>query len=172
MKMVIAGGSGQVGRMLQRAFASQYEVVVLSRGADGMQADGVRFVKWDGETVGAWAGELEGAEVLINLTGRTVNCRYNEKNRREIIDSRVNSIRALGEAGAGLKRPPRVWLQAATATIYAHVPPGGAAHDENGVMGGNEPGAPETWRFSIEVATRWERALDELNLPQTRKVKL
>jgi uncharacterized protein len=173
MKMVIAGGSGQVGKILQRAFAGRYEVVVLSRGV-GAQAEGgnVRFVRWDGETVGAWANELEGAEVLINLAGRSVNCRYNEKNRREIIDSRVNSIRALGAACAGLKRPPRVWLQAATATIYAHVPPGGAAHDENGGMGGNEPWAPETWRFSIDVARRWEGAFDQVDLPETRKVKL
>ena len=170
MKMVIAGGSGQVGRILQRAFAGRYEVVVLSRKA--RRGNGVRCVKWDGETVGAWAGELEGADVLINLAGRSVNCRYNEKNRREIIDSRVNSIRALGAACAGLKRPPRVWLQAATATIYEHVPPGGAAHDESGVMGGNEPWAPETWQFSIDVARRWEGAFDEVNLPETRKVKL
>jgi hypothetical protein len=170
MKMVIAGGSGQVGRILQRAFAGRYEVVVLSR--EARRGDGVRFVKWDGETVEAWAGELEGADVLINLAGRSVNCRYNEKNRREIIDSRVNSIRALGAACAGLKRPPRVWLQAATATIYAHVPPGGAAHEENGVMGGNEPWAPETWQFSIDVARRWEGVFDEVNLPETRKVKL
>ena len=71
-----------------------------------------------------------------------------------------------------MTRPPRVWLQASTATIYAHVPPGGAANDENGVMGGKEPGVPETWRFSIEVATSWEKAFDEMALPKTRKVKL
>jgi uncharacterized protein (TIGR01777 family) len=78
----------------------------------------------------------------------------------------------LGEAVAKLKSPPRVWLQASTATIYAHVPPGGAAHDESGTIGGDETGIPETWRFSIEVATSWEGAFDKLNLPETRKVKL
>jgi uncharacterized protein (TIGR01777 family) len=173
MKVVIAGGSGQVGRILQRAFAPKHEVVVLSRQRqERNDGTGVRFVPWDGETEGAWATELEGAEVLINLAGRSVNCRYGARNRREIIDSRVKSTQVLGRAVATLSRPPRVWLQASTATIYAHVPPGGAAHDESGVMGGNEPGVPETWRFSIEVATRWEKAFDELQLPGTRKVKL
>jgi uncharacterized protein (TIGR01777 family) len=143
----------------------------MSRGKGGEQGN-VRFVRWDGESIGAWAKELEGAEVLINLAGRSVNCRYGAKNRREIIDSRVKSTRVLGEAMKGLARPPAVWLQASTATIYAHVPPGGAAHDENGVLGGTEPGVPETWRFSIEVATSWERAFDEIELPKTRKVKL
>ena len=171
MKIVLAGGSGQVGRVLQRAFAGEHEVVVLSRGTRG-DGGNVRFVDWDGESVGAWAKELEGAEVLMNLAGRSVNCRYGAKNRREIIDSRVNSTRVLGEAVKGLGRPPRVWLQSSTATIYAHVPPGGAANDENGVMGGTEVGVPETWRFSIEVATSWERAFDEIELAKTRKVKL
>lgn len=169
--MVIAGGSGQVGRVLQRAFASKHDVVVLSRREESGN-NGVKFVRWDGERVGAWVGELEGADVLINLSGRSVNCRYGERNRREIIDSRVKSTRVLGEACKHLKRPPRLWLQASTATIYAHVLSGGAAHDETGVIGGSEPGVPDTWRFSIEVATHWERAFDELNLPATRKVKL
>ena len=100
MKIVLAGGSGQVGRVLQRAFAGEHEVVVLTRGTRGDQGN-VRFVDWDGESVGAWASELEGAEVLINLAGRSVNCRYGTKNRREIIDSRVKSTRVLGEVMKG-----------------------------------------------------------------------
>src|SRR5688572_6041477 len=171
MKIVLAGGTGQVGRVLQRAFAGQHEVMVFSRGTRGDRGN-VRFVEWDGENFGAWAKELEGADVLINLAGRSVNCRYGTQNRREIIDSRVKSTRVLGEAIKGLARPPAVWLQSSTATIYAHVAPGGAANDEDGVMGGKEPGVPETWRFSIEVATSWEKAFDEMALPKTRKVKL
>jgi uncharacterized protein (TIGR01777 family) len=171
MKIILAGGSGQVGRGLQRAFAGEHEVVVLSRGESGEHRN-VRFVRWDGENLAAWVKELEGAEVLINLAGRSVNCRYGAKNRREIIESRVKSTRVLGEAMKGLARPPAVWLQASTATIYAHVPPGGPANDENGTMGRKEPGVPETWRFSIEVATSWERAFDEIELAKTRKVKL
>lgn len=160
-----------MGRVLRRAFAPKHEVVVLSRQRE-VSEGAVRFVQWDGERLRDWGSELEAAEVLINLAGRSVNCRYDEQNRRDIIDSRVKSTRALGEACAMLKSPPRVWLQASTATIYAHVPFGGAANEENGVIGGNEPGVPDTWRFSIDVATRWERAFDELNLPGTRKVKL
>lgn len=171
MKIVIAGGRGQVGTILQRAFAQQHEVVVLSR-AEVSARERVRFVTWDGRSSGLWENALEGADVLINLVGRSVNCRYGAKNRQEIIDSRVKSTQVLGEACAGLKRAPRVWLQASTATIYAHVPPGAPAHDEDGTIGGNEPSVPETWRFSIEVATRWEKAFDQLKLPETRKVKL
>ena len=171
MKIVIAGGSGQVGNVLRRAFAPKHEVVVLSRrGSEG--GNGSRFVQWNGETLGDWAQELDGTEVLINLAGRSVNCRYNAQNRREIVDSRVRSTQVLGEAVAKMKRPPRIWLQASTATIYAHVPVGGIPHDERGTIGGTEPGVPETWRFSIEVATSWERAFDQLSLPGTRKVKL
>lgn len=174
MKIVIAGGSGQVGGVLQRAFAKSHEVVVLSRNAhESNRVQGAtRIVRWDGERAGDWGNELVGADVLINLAGRSVNCRYGPKNRREIIDSRVNSTKALGQVVKGLEHPPRLWLQASTATIYAHVAPGGTEHEEDGVIGGNEPGVPETWRFSIDVARQWEKAFDELDLPQTRKVKL
>jgi NAD dependent epimerase/dehydratase family enzyme len=100
-----------------------------------------------------------------------VNCRYNAENRRLIKESRVNSTRAVGEAIARANRPPRVWLQASTATIYAHRYD--APNDEAaGLLGGLEPDVPETWRFSIDVATAWERAVDDLELPRTRKVLL
>src|SRR5688572_23278493 len=92
MKIVIAGGSGQVGRVLRRALAGRHELVVLSRGRE-MAEGGVKYVRWDGERIGDWAKELEGAEVLINLAGRSVNCRYGAENRREIIESRVKSTR-------------------------------------------------------------------------------
>src|SRR5207249_5965246 len=126
---------------------------------------------WDAQVVGEWAEQIDGADVVINLAGRSVNCRYNAANRREIIESRVRSTHALGRAIAGAKSPPRVWLQASTATIYAHRYD--APNDEaTGTLGGEEPGAPETWRFSSDVATSWERALDEASVPRTRKVKL
>ena len=116
-------------------------------------------------------GELDGADVIINLAGRSVNCRYNSRNRREILDSRVNSTRVLGEAISKAGKPPGVWLQASTATIYAHR--FDATNDElTGVLGGSESGAPDTWNFSIDVATRWERALNEAYTPRTRKVKM
>lgn len=168
-RIIIPGGSGQVGRVLARAFrAAGHDVVVLSRTPGKAPW---RVVAWDGRTLGDWAAELDGADVVINLTGRSVDCRYNQANRRTIVESRVNSTRVVGEAIARAARPPRVWLQASTATIYAHRYD--APNDEaTGVLGGAEPQAPDTWRFSIEVATAWERALDDAVTPHTRKVKL
>jgi uncharacterized protein (TIGR01777 family) len=169
MKIVIPGGSGQVGRVLARAFQGDgHEVVVLSRSG---QAAPWRVVPWSFDDLSGWAAELDGADVVINLAGRSVNCRYTPANRKAIVDSRVDSVRAVGRAVAQAKRPPRVWLQASTATIYAHRYD--APNDEaTGILGGDEPGAPDTWRFSIAVAKAWEKALDEAPAGPTRKVKL
>ena len=169
MKIVLPGGTGQVGTILARAFhADGHEVVVLSR--DPKPAPW-RVVAWDAETLGSWTGELDGADVVVNLAGRSVNCRYGATNRRAILDSRVLSTRAVGEAIALAKRPPRVWLQMSTATIYAHR--FDAPNDEaTGILGGHESGAPDAWHFSIDVATSWERAVDEAATPGTRKVKM
>jgi uncharacterized protein (TIGR01777 family) len=146
MKIVLAGGTGQVGAVLSRAFADD-DVVVLSRGGQ---------VRWDGRTLGSWAAQLEGADALINLAGRTVDCRYTAANRRAIMDSRLESTFVLRDAVRRCETPPRVWLQSSTATIYADTY--GPAWDERGALGGSEPGVPDTWRFSVEVARRWERA--------------
>jgi hypothetical protein len=169
MKVVIPGGTGQVGAILARAFHRRGdEVVVLSRRRE--KADW-RVEQWDAETLGDWTAELDGADLLINLTGRSVNCRYNAENRREIKESRLKSTRILGEAIARLSRPPRLWLQASTATIYAHRYD--TPNDEyTGIIGGAEPNAPDTWRFSIDVATSWEQAFNESATPRTRKVLL
>ena len=169
MKIVIPGGSGQVGTLLARVFvADRHDVVVLSRRP---QSAPWRVVVWDALTPGAWMAEFDGADVVVNLAGRSVNCRYSDRNRREIMESRTRSTRIVGEAIAQAKRPPRVWLQASTATIYAHRYD--APNDEQtGILGGAEPNAPDTWRFSIDVATAWERAANEAVVPQTRKVLL
>lgn len=169
MKVVIPGGSGQVGTILARAFhKAGHEVVVFSRSPSSAAW---RTVPWDAERLGDWAAEVDGADVVINLAGRNVNCRYNVENRRLIKESRVNSTRAVGEAIGRAKRPPRLWLQASTATIYAHRYD--AANDEaTGIIGGQEAGVPETWNFSIDVATSWEQAANEAVVPQTRKVLL
>ncbi|MBI1291638.1 TIGR01777 family protein [bacterium] len=170
MKIIITGGSGQVGQILARSFiASGDEVVVITRSASpGMVG---RFVSWDGITEGAWVRELEGADVLINMAGRTVNCRYNATNRRQMLESRVRSTTVLREAIGRLASPPRVWLNASTATIYRHALDR-PMDEATGELGGNEPGAPEKWNFSIEVAKQWEAAFFAGDLPGTRRVAL
>ena len=167
MKIVIPGGTGQVGTVLARAFHEDgHEVAVLSRHSAKLPW---RVVRWDGETFGDWASEIDGANVVINLAGRSVNCRYNENNRTEMMDSRVDSTRVVGEAIFNAADPPKVWLQASTATIYAHSY--NAPNDDvTGIIGGNEPDAPDTWNFSIDVATAWERVTNEADTPHTRKV--
>ncbi len=170
MKIVIPGGSGQVGTMLARAWtAAGHTVVVLSR--TPTTAAAWRVVPWDARTLGAWTSEIDGADVVVNLAGRNVNCRYTPANRRAIMDSRVESTRVIGQAIAMAKQPPRVWLQSSTATIYAHRYD--VANDEaTGIIGGNEPDAPASWAFSIAVATAWEQAALDAATPHTRKVLL
>ncbi len=169
MKIVIPGGHGQIGGVLARAFfADGHDVVVLSRRR--VEAPW-SVVAWDGETLGDWAREIDGADVVINLAGRSVNCRYREKNRREILKSRIASTRVVGQAIAQALQPPRVWLQASTATIYAHRYD--APNDEKtGILGVGELDAPNTWNFSIDVANAWEQAANEVSLTDTRLVLL
>lgn len=169
MKVILPGGTGQVGTLLARAFHDAgHEVVVLSRHP---VVAPWRSVAWDARTLGAWTTEVDGADVVVNLAGRSVNCRYTADNRQAILESRVDSTRAVGAAIANAHRPPSVWLQMSTATIYAHRYD--AANDEAaGLIGGTEPDAPVTWRFSIDVARAWESAAAESATPRTRKVLL
>jgi uncharacterized protein (TIGR01777 family) len=170
MKIILAGGSGQVGTILARAFHRDgHHVVVLSRRPKPAPWP---TIPWYGHSLGLWTDELEGADVVINLAGRSVNCRYHVQNRREIMDSRVESTKAIGQAILQAKRPPQLWLQASTATIYEHR--FDAPNDEmTGILGGSEPNAPDTWRFSIDVAKAWEQAaLGAGPLPRTRLVLL
>ena len=168
-RIVIPGGSGQVGHILARYFHSMGQrVTVLSRHP---RTEPWVVLPWDGVTEGPWIEALEGCDACINLAGRSVNCRYHAANRREIIQSRVLSTKLLNQVLSGLRNPPRVWLNASTATIYRHAldRPMDEAHGE---LGGNEPGAPDTWNFSIDVAKSWEQAFFEHALPRTRKVAL
>ena len=169
MKIVIPGGSGQVGTILARAFHGRGDrVVVLSRRA---AARPWPVVAWDGATLGTWQREIDGCDVVINLTGRSVNCRYSAAHREEILQSRLRSTRVVGQAIAQAACPPRLWLQASTATIYAHRYDG--PNDEHtGILGGRESNAPGAWRFSIDVARAWEQAFDEAATDRTRKVAL
>jgi len=161
MKIVIPGGSGQVGHILARHFhAHGAEVVAFSRTP---RPRPWRVVQWN-------AAELENSDVCINLTGRSVNCRYTAANRREIVESRVASTRLLGRVIASLHHPPAVWMNASTATIYRHSLD--RDMDETGELGGDEPGAPSTWNFSISVAKQWEAAFFGCETPRTRQVAL
>jgi uncharacterized protein (TIGR01777 family) len=168
MKIVIPGGTGQIGQVLVRSLLDRGdEVVVLSRGG----CSEARVVSWDGRTLGPWVQELDGADAVVNLAGRSVNCRYSLSNVTEMLRSRVDSTLVVGAAIERCARPPRVWLQMSTATIYAHR--FDAANDEaSGQIGGCEPDAPRRWDFSVEIAKAWERALFEARTPATRRLAL
>ena len=171
MRIVIPGGSGQVGGVLCRALARNgHEIIVLSRDSNLVQScPRCRVLSWDAANPGPWCDVIDGSDAVINLAGRSVNCRYTAENRRIIKESRIMSTRAVGQAIAHAASPPRVWLQASTATIYAHRYD--APNDEySGILGGSEPDAPNTWRFSIDVARSWEAAANEIDTPRTRKV--
>ncbi len=166
--IVIAGGSGFLGQALARHFAGKdWSVTVLSRSTHAASPDG-STITWDGRTQGDWVSALEGADAVINLAGRSVDCRYHARNRRLIMDSRVESTHVLGEAICNCKQPPKVWLNASTATIYKHT--FGSPWDESGQTGPH-PDAHDA--FSIEVATAWENTFFQAGTPSaTRKAAL
>lgn len=166
-RIILAGGSGFLGtRLAAHLAARDYEIVVLSRTPRAGNGRS-RGVGWDGKSLGDWASVLDGAVAVVNLAGHSVNCRYTARNRRLIMDSRVDSTRVLGEAIARCRRPPRVWLNSSTATIYRHTR--GPAWDEWGEIGAT-PEAKDA--FSVEVATTWERVFNEAPTPAARKVAL
>ena len=171
MRIIIPGGSGQVGTVLARAFTRDgHDVTVLSRQA-ARHDQPWRIAIWDGRTLGDWAKHFDNADVIINLAGRSVNCSYTPANRKAIMESRIASTRIIGEAISRCAQPPRIWLQASTATIYAHR--FDAPNDERtGIIGGSVPPghSPDSWKFSIDVATAWERIALEAHTPRTRKV--
>ena len=167
-KLVIPGGSGFLGRILTKWFVDRgWDVVILTRRLQKSHSP-VRSVLWDGETLGNWIEELEGAEAVVNLAGRSVNCRYHSRNRKAILDSRVQSTQVLGEAVQRCNRPPKVWLNSSTATIYKH-----SFDRPMNEMTGQIGATPEAKdKFSVEVALAWEKALDEAVTPVTRKVAM
>jgi len=169
LRIVLPGGSGQVGSILSRHFHAQgHDVVVLAR---RVAPAPWRVINWDGATLGNWTSELENADVVINLTGKSVDCRYTRANRSAIKESRVQTTRLLGQAIGRSAHPPRLWMNASTATIYRHALDR-PMDEQTGEIGGDEPNAPAKWRFSIEVATSWEKAFFDAMTPNTRKVAL
>lgn len=169
LRIVIPGGNGQVGTILARHFHEcGHQVTVLSRRKCHAEW---KIAFWDGLELGEWAQFVNGADLVINLAGRSVNCRYNAANRREIMNSRVIPTALIGQAIAQATNPPRMWFNASTSTIYRHAIDR-VVDEANGELGGSEPGAPPNWSFSIEVATSWERAFFAADTPRTRRVAL
>ncbi len=190
-RLILAGGSGFLGGLLARHFIARgWEVMVLTRGKAGQRLQPVRAngnetgsanlpdcrlaarqhveeLEWDGRTIFDWAKALDGAGAVINLAGLSVNCRYHARNRRLLLDSRLDSTRVLGEAIARCVKPPPIWLNSSTATIYRHT--FGPAWTEAGEIGGC---AEAKDIFSVHIATEWERVFNEANTPRTRKVAL
>jgi uncharacterized protein (TIGR01777 family) len=168
-RIVLVGGSGQVGSILARHFHQQQtDVWVIARTTFSAPWS---VVAWNGLQLGDWVKALAGADAVINLAGRSVDCRYGLRNRTEILESRIRSTKLVGEAIQTLTTPPAVWLNASTATIYRNSTDR-AMDEKTGELGGTEENVPDSWRFSIEVAKRWEESFFDAKTPQTRKVAL
>jgi uncharacterized protein len=160
-RLIIPGGTGFLGKRVAQWFSDLgWDAVILSRRNENVP--GARVVNWDGATAGPWAEELNGADAVLNLAGRSVNCRYNSHNRAEILNSRIESTRVIGQAIASCRTPPRVWLNSSTATIYRHAEDR-PMDDETGEIGSG---------FSVGIALAWEKEFFEADVPQTRGVAL
>jgi len=161
-KVVIAGGTGFLGKMLRAHFTQcNYQVVVLSRSTH-RGADNISYVKWDGENLGKWKNEMEGAHALINLCGKSVDCRYTERNKKQIYDTRLKSTKILGKAIKDCENPPKVWINSSSATIYRHAEDRDM-DEETGEIGTG---------FSVDVCQKWENTFFDSITPGTRKVAL
>ncbi len=174
LRIVLPGGSGQVGRMLAQFFQERgHHVTVLTRGP---YTAPWQTVHWDGRTLGAWVETLDGADVCIHLSGKSVNCRSTPANRRALCDSRIGPTVLLHRAIAGLAHPPRLWMNASSATIYRHSLDK-PMDEATGEIGGNEPisgrrRAPEKWNWTVQLVKDWEAAFFSTPTPRTRKVAL
>lgn len=174
-KIIIAGGSGFIGQALCNYFGKDNKIVVLGRQLDHQPTNAfgentitrdvypnIIFVQWDGTRQGEWSKEIDGADLLINLAGKSVNCRYTEKNKKEIFDSRSNATTALGIAVQNAVHPPALWINAASATIYPHATD--QPRDESFTAFHDD--------FSVQVCQRWEKTFYEQRTPFTRKSAL
>ena len=174
-KIIIAGGTGFIGEEMTKYFGKENNIVILTRKMENTKNNrnrynlpgkedllNVQLIKWDGKTTGEWTKEFEDADLIINLAGRTVNCRYNKKNKKEIIESRTDAVKAIGEAIRQCTSPPKLWVNAASATIYRQ------AIDKPRDEYDNEFGDD----FSVQVCKLWEKTFFDQITPGTRKVAL
>ncbi len=161
MKIVIAGGTGYLGKLLTTHYLKNQknEVYILSR-KEHLNGENLHYIKWDGQTKGYWTHFLENTDVLINLTGKSVNCRYTEENKEEIYSSRIDSTHVLCQTVLELENPPKVFIQSSSATIYRH--------SENKLMTESE-GEIGT-DFSMDVCKKWELVFNSYDLPRTKKI--
>ena len=173
-KIILAGGTGFMGQEMTKYFGKENRIVILTRqvyertnrndynSLTPNDLKNVTYVKWDGKTSGDWINELNETDLVINLAGKSVNCRYNEKNKNEIFDSRTDAVKAIGEAINKCNQPPTLWINASSATIYRHAMDRpqdeytGEFHDD----------------FSVQVCKRWEKTFYDQQIPETRKVAL
>lgn len=163
MKIVLAGGSGHLGRLLTSAFLiGGMEVFILTRDKGSVKClDGVTTIHWDGETIGEWVEQLEGVDTVINLTGRSIQCRFTAQNRKSLRDSRIGPTKLLGQAIQTLKSPPRLWINFSGISIFGGQ---GGLHSEESLTYGTD--------FLALLAQEWEKAFKEVNLVETKKVIL
>ena len=174
-KIILAGGTGFIGQEMTKYFGKENNIVILTRQINNAKTNrndydsltaadlkNVKYVRWDGKTVGDWISELNGADLIINLAGKSVNCRYNEKNKNAIFDSRTDAVKTIGEAINKCELAPSLWINSSSATIYRHAMDRaqdeytGECHDD----------------FSVQVCKRWERTFYDQPTPHTRKVAL
>ncbi|MBW1296729.1 TIGR01777 family oxidoreductase [Aquimarina litoralis] len=161
-KIVIAAGTGFLGDILVQYFKNKVETITILTRGENRTVNNIQYVQWDAKTISTWKNELEGVDALINMTGKSVDCRYHQKNKDLILSSRVESTNVLGKAVKACKNSPKVWLNSSTATIYRHSLD--MEMDEiHGEIGSG---------FSVNVATNWEHAFFSHHTPETRKVAL
>lgn len=161
-KLILGGGTGFLGQALIKYFENTFdEIVVLSR-SKSYKTPHVKYIQWDAKSFGIWCEELEGADVVINLCGKSVDCRYTEKNKAEIFSSRLDSTEIIGKAISKCNIPPKVWINGASATIYRHSLDTPMTEIDGEIGSG----------FSVEVCKAWEKMFNQFNVPETRKVNL
>ncbi len=161
-KLIIAGGSGFLGKELIDHLNNQFDKIIILSRTVGKDEGKINYRKWDARTSGNWSEDFEEADVIINLCGKSVDCRYTKKNKAEIFSSRLDSTKIIGEAILKCKNPPKLWINGASATIYTHSEDTPMTESTGKIGSG----------FSVEVCKAWEKTFNEFNLPHTRKINL
>ena len=160
MKIILAGGTGFIGKHLADHFVAKGDDIVIFSRSNKPASGKIKFVQWDGKTLGAWKNEIDGADVVINLAGRSINTRYTEKNKKEVLESRINATHIIGEAIKQCKNPPKLWMNMSSATIYENSET--EPQDEfSGKIGDD---------FSMNVCKAWEKTFYNEVVPDTRKI--